>query len=76
MYCTFNTANADVDTSDDVGSSADLVTDEPQENQQEDTAKQEEAVPEKLADVDERKEKWYRRAFFTLFPQLRRGGCT
>jgi hypothetical protein len=26
-----------------------------------------------LADVDERKEKWYRRAFFTVFPKLRRG---
>lgn len=31
-----------------------------------------EAVPEKLADDDERKEKWYRRAFFTVFPKLRR----
>lgn len=34
---------------------------------------EEEAVPEKLADEDERKEKWYRRAFFTVFPKLRRG---
>jgi hypothetical protein len=66
-------ANVDVDTSDDVQSSADLLTDEPPDDQQGDADDQEEAVPEKLADVDERKEKWYRRAFFTVFPKLRRG---
>ena len=38
-----------------------------------DTDKEEEAVPEKLADDDGRKEKWYKRAFFTVFPKLRRG---
>jgi hypothetical protein len=65
-------ANVDVDTSDDVQSSADLLTDEPPDDQQGDADDQEEAVPEKLADVDERKEKWYRRAFFTVFPKLRR----
>jgi phospholipid-translocating ATPase len=37
-----------------------------------DTDKEEGAVPEKLADDDELKEKWYRRAFFTVFPKLRR----
>ena len=37
--------------------------------------KQEEAVPEKLADDDERKEPLYKTAFFTVFPQLKRGVC-
>ena len=48
------------------GDAGDLDTDKEEEQ---------EALPEKLADEDERKEKWYRRAFYTVFPKLRRGMC-
>ena len=34
-----------------------------------------EDVPEKLQDDDQLKEIWYKRYFFKVFPQLRRGVC-
>ena len=36
---------------------------------------QEAAVPEKLQDDDKLKEIWYKRWFFKIFPQLKRGRC-
>ena len=35
-----------------------------------------EAVPEKLQDDDEMRDPLYKRVFFKIFPQLRRGVCT
>ena len=38
-------------------------------------AQQEAAAPEKLQDEDQFAEIWYKRWFFAVFPQLRRGEC-
>ena len=51
------------------------VTSEPPANVEENADEQEAAVPEKIADDDAPKEPLYRRVFFTVFPQLRRGGA-
>ena len=66
-----NAAGDEDRSSDGLVSGEAAATDVDQEDR--DTDKEEDAVPEKLADDDERKEKWYRRAFFTVFPKLRRG---
>jgi hypothetical protein len=65
-----NAAGDEDRSSDGLVSGEAAATDVDQEDR--DTDKEEDAVPEKLADDDERKEKWYRRAFFTVFPKLRR----